>query len=283
MTLNPLIGIGLRAPHYKQVLEELPSIGWFEVHSENFFAQGGNAINLLQSISARYPISLHGVGLSLGSTSISKEHLERLSSLIKKIKPCFISEHLSWGYVNGIFMPDLLPVPYTEQSLEVLARNIDITQNYLNRGILIENPSSYIEYTASVKSEADFLVELCLRTGAHILLDINNIFVSAFNHNWDSKQYIDSIPKHLVKEIHLAGHSVKHISDNHILRIDTHDNPVCDEVWALYHYAIKRFGPIPTLIEWDADLPSLDILVKEASKAANYLLTHGENRRILHA
>lgn len=274
MTLNPLIGIGLRAPHYKQVLEELPPIGWFEVHSENFFAQGGNLINLLHSVSAKYPISLHGVGLSLGSKTISQWHLERLLKLIKRIQPCFISEHLSWGYVNGIFMPDLLPIPYNEESLDVLARNIQITQEFLNTDILIENPSSYIEYTASVKQEAAFLVELCQRTGAKILLDINNIFVSASNHNWDSKHYINSIPKHLVKEIHLAGHSIKKISHDEILRIDSHNNPVCNEVWDLYDYAIKRFGPTPTLIEWDADLPPLEILIKEASKAATYLLTN---------
>ncbi len=284
MALNQLIGIGLRHPHYKQVLEDLPSIGWFEVHSENFFANGGINAQLITQVSLNYPLSLHGVGLSLGSASgVSYEHLARLANLIERINPQFVSEHLSWGQVNGIFMPDLLPVPYTQESFQVLKQNILITQDFLKREIFIENPSSYIEYHASEQQEAQFLVELCKATGAKILLDVNNIFVSASNHGWDAKQYIDSIQKGLVKEIHIAGHSTKTLPNNQILRIDTHDSFVCSEVWDLYAYAIERFGSTPTLLEWDAEIPALSVLIDEASKCETYLSSYQKQARQAHA
>lgn len=284
MTLNPLIGIGLRHPHYKQVLEEHPPIGWFEVHSENFLTRGGNLSELIAKVSEHYPISLHGVGLSLGSAGgVSTDHLERLSNLINRVNPKFVSEHLSWGYVDGVYMPDLLPVPYTEESFNVFKQNILIAQDFLKREIFIENPSSYIEYKSSNKGESQFLVELCRATDAKILLDVNNIFVSCWNHGWNAKEYIDSIPLDLVKEIHIAGHSIKELPDNQTLRVDTHNNYVCDEVWALYDYAIQRFGPTPTLLEWDADIPSLDVLMDEASKCDAYLSPHKENVRVAHA
>jgi uncharacterized protein len=272
MNSNQLIGVGLKTPHYKQILEDKPSIGWFEVHSENFFFEGGNALNKICCISESYPISLHGIGLSLGAADgIQEEHLLRLKKLIDRINPCFVSEHLSWGHVAGVYIPDLLPIPYTSESLNIFCRNVDITQNFLGREIFIENPSSYIEYKISQQEESEFLVELCKRSGAKILFDINNLFVSASNHGWDPIKYIDYIPKYSVKEIHLAGHMVKTLSSNQELRIDTHNDYVCQEVWELYAYAIKRFGPVPTLLEWDADIPSLDILIKEASKALKYL------------
>ncbi len=275
MLLNPLIGIGLRKTHYEYIREKRPAIGWFEVHSENFFANGGSSINLLSTISTHYPISLHGVGLSLGSAEgISIKHLKNLSQLIERVNPKFISEHLSWGYVNGIYMPDLLPIPYTKESFTAFKRNILLTQDFLKQEILIENPSSYIEYKSSTQNEPEFLVELCKSTGAKILLDINNVFVSAWNHGWNAKDYIDSIPNYLVKEIHIAGHSIKELPDNKILRIDTHNNYVCNEVWDLYGYSIKRFSSIPTLLEWDANIPSFDILIKEAAKVETYLLSN---------
>ncbi len=275
MTLNQLIGVGLRTPHYKQVLKELPPIGWFEVHCENFFAEGGNTIELISAISQHYPISLHGVGLSLGSSEVvSRVHLTRVSRLIEIVNPKFISEHLSWGYVSGSYIPDLLPIPYTEESFAIFKRNIEITQDFLKREILIENPSSYIEYKSSSKHESEFLVELCQSTGAKILLDVNNIYVSSWNHGWNAKNYIDSIPDHLVKEIHIAGHSVKELTGDQTLLIDTHNNYVCDEVWGLYDYAIKNFGPVPTLLEWDADIPSLNVLISEAGKCEPYLASY---------
>lgn len=271
MNSDQLIGIGLRHPHYRQVLEELPFIGWFEVHSENFFSKGGPALDVLCAIRQHYPISLHGVGLSLGSAiGVDKDHLVRLKQLMKTINPFLVSEHLSWNCVDGIYLPDLLPVPYTQEGLDIFTNNVNVVQDFLGCEILIENPSSYIEYTASKIEEADFLTALCKRTGANILLDVNNVFVSCSNHGWNAQHYIDAIPCDLVKEIHLAGHSIKLIAPNEILRIDTHDHIVCQEVWDLYGYAIQKFGPMPTLLEWDAQIPALSFLIKEASKALHY-------------
>jgi len=272
MTLNPFIGIGLRHPHYQKVLEDRPSIEWFEVHSENFFHNGGPTLNVLFKIREHYPISLHGIGLSLGSASgLDENHLSHLKKLINSVNPFLVSEHLSWNTINQFHLPDLLPIPYNQESFDVFAKNIIKTQDFLNREILIENPSSYLEYHSSDRDEAEFLVKLCQKTGAKILLDINNIFVSCSNHGWDAQKYIDKIPVDLVKEIHLAGHSSQEISPEKTLLIDTHNNSVCTEVWELYGYALQKLGTIPTLLEWDADIPSLDFLMKEASKALNYV------------
>jgi len=272
MSSNQLIGVGLRHPHYHEVLSTRPGIGWFEVHSENFFHQGGPAIDILLKVRENYPISLHGVGLSLGSASgVSEQHLAHLKSLIKKVNPFLVSEHLSWSMVSGVYLPDLLPVPYNDESLRIFTENISKTQDFLGREILIENPSSYLEYKASVQEEVEFLVELTKRSGAKLLLDVNNIFVSCENHGWDAEKYIQSVPLGIVKEIHLAGHSIKEIEHGQNVRIDTHDNVVCDAVWDLYASAIGRFGGVPTLLEWDANIPSLDFLIREAYKAAQYL------------
>jgi uncharacterized protein (UPF0276 family) len=277
MTSDKLIGVSLKTAYYKQFLEDRPPIGWFEVHSENFFTEGGNGLANLMALSKLYPTSLHGIGLSLGSASgVQIEHLERLAKLVELVKPRFVSEHLSWGYINGVYMHDLLPIPYTDESLKIFSRNITVAQEFLHRQILIENPSSYLEYKASYKNEVDFLVEICKITDAKILLDVNNIFVSSSNHGWDAKNYIDAIPQGLVKEIHIAGHSTKILTTDQILRIDTHDNYVCDEVWDLYSYAIQRFGPTHTLLEWDANIPSLEVLIQEASKALVHLSAKSE-------
>lgn len=267
MTQN-LVGIGLRQPHYQQVLQEKPAIGWFEVHSENFFQQGGAALDILSAIRENYPLSLHGVGLSLGSAcGVSPLHLAAIKKLMERVTPIKISEHLSWSRVGKVHLPDLLPVPYTAESLEIICRNVETTQEFLGREILIENPSSYIEFSQSDFDEADFLVEIAKRTGAKILLDVNNVYVSCSNHGWDAKAYIDAIPGERVDEIHLAGHSVKRLSSNNVVRIDTHDAKVCDDVWQLYRYTVEKFGPKHTLIEWDAQIPELDVLLNEAAKA----------------
>jgi uncharacterized protein (UPF0276 family) len=274
MIMKDLIGIGLRHPHYQQVLEEKPEVGWWEVHSENFFQAGGPTLEILCSIREHYPTSLHGVGLSLGSASgVQHEHLLRLKQLIQRVDPFLVSEHLSWSRVGGVYMPDLLPIPYTNESLAIFARNLSQTHEFLGQEILIENPSSYIEFGATHLEEADFLVRLCQLSGAKILLDVNNIFVSCSNHGWNAKNYIDAIPASLVHEIHLAGHSIKKISSEEIVRIDTHDESVCDDVWVLYGYAIEKFGPKPTLLEWDAKIPALDVLIKESRKARDYFPT----------
>ncbi len=269
--MSRLIGIGLRQPHYQQVILERPSIGWLEVHSENFFQAGGPALNLLKEIRELYPVSLHGVGLSLGSaTGLHQDHLQRLKKLMDFTQPFLISEHLSWSRINGIYCPDLLPVPYTDECLNIIIDNINKAQDFLNREILIENPSSYLEYKTSQHEEVDFLVSLCQKTGAKILLDVNNIFVSCSNHQWNAKKYIDTIPSDLVKEIHLAGHSITEIAPNQNLRVDTHDSKVCEEVWDLYAYTLKKCGLKHTLLEWDSEIPPLYELIEEAEKALNY-------------
>jgi uncharacterized protein (UPF0276 family) len=269
--MNDLIGIGLRHPHYLQVLEEQPQVAWWEVHSENFFQAGGHTLEILRSVREHYPLSLHGVGLSLGSAmGVLHGHLLRLKQLIEQIDPFLVSEHLSWSQVAGVYLPDLLPIPYTDESLEIIVRNVNQSQEFLCREILIENPSSYIEFTETSVDEAEFLVNLCQATGAKILLDVNNIFVSSSNHGWNAKNYIDAIPASLVHEIHLAGHSIKKISGEEIVRIDTHDASVCDAVWELYAYAIEKYGPKPTLLEWDAKIPALEVLIQESRKARDY-------------
>jgi len=265
-----LIGLGLRHPHYQHVLEQGSSVDWFEVHSENFMHHGA-ARRLLMTVRDKYPLSLHGVGLSLGSADgVDKEHLCRLKELVCQLEPFLLSEHLSWSKINQTYYPDLFPLPYHAQSLQIVCDNIDLAQDYLNRTLLIENPSSYIEYTDSIYREVDFLIHVAQRTGAKILLDINNVVVSCHNHHWDPKAYILAIPSHLVAEIHLAGHSIKTLEDGTSLRIDSHDAPVCAEVWDLYAFALQRFHGCPTLLEWDQNIPEFTDLEQEAMKATRY-------------
>lgn len=267
MSVANLLGVGLRQPHLQEVLSKPIPIGWFEIHSENFFYPGVREKSGIEVIAKNYPISVHGIGLSLGSNDgVRDEHLAKLKELTDILQPFLISEHLSWNYINGHNMPDLLPAPYTREMLDIFCVNIEKTQDYLRRQILIENPSSYLEYKSSTYTETEFLVKIAQKTGAKILLDINNIYVSCKNHNWDPVQYINSIPKNLVYEFHLAGHTKQ---DD--LLIDTHSTYVCQEVWGLYAIAIERFGRQFTLIEWDLKLPSLDILLKEAYKCEKYL------------
>lgn len=267
-----LVGVGLRQPHYAYVLENNPPLGWLEVHSENFFMKGGPALQMLNKVCELYPLSLHGVGLSLGSAEgLDQTHLSRLKECIQRFSPFLVSEHLSWSRVQDIYLADLLPLPYTEETMAVLIQNIDHAQSFLGREILIENPSSYFEYKDSTYSEADFLVTLCQRTGAKILLDINNVYVSASNHGWNATSYLNAIPSSLVGEIHLAGHSLKTFEDGTELLIDDHGASVCNEVWTLYEQAIARGICAPTLIEWDTDVPPFEILMREAARAQSLL------------
>lgn len=233
---------------------------------------GGPLLDILSSIRDSYPLSFHAVGLSLGSAQgINKNHLKRIKTLINRFEPILVSDHLSWSSTKNTYFPDLLPIPYNNESLALIANHIDETQNYLQRTLLIENPSSYLEYKTSTYSEAEFLTELIKRTDAKILLDVNNIYVSCVNHGWDPFDYIQTIPYDSVKEIHLAGHSVHAQDEHHHLLLDTHNNYVCQEVWQLYRYAVQHIGPAPTLIEWDADIPDLEILLNEARKSASYI------------
>jgi uncharacterized protein (UPF0276 family) len=260
-------GIGLRAEHYAAVLEGLPAVGWLEVHSENHFAAAGAAHRVLDRIREHYPISLHGVGLSLGSTdAMDREHLSQLRLAIERYQPALVSEHLCWGSVGGRHTNDLLPLPYTEEALRHLASRVREAQDALGRRLLIENVSSYLAFCDSALTEWEFLAALADESGCGILLDVNNIYVSAFNHGFDAHEYLAGLRAEAVQEIHLAGHSSRQL-DGHELLIDTHDARVAPGVWALYEAAVARFGRVPTLIEWDTDLPALDVLVAEAHQA----------------
>lgn len=262
-----IAGVGLRAVHQAQVVRGAPRVGWFEVHSENFFGEGGPALQTLLRIGERYPISLHGVGLSLGSVDpLDRRHLRSLIQLARRVEPAAISEHLCWGSVDGRHTNDLLPLPYTEEALRHLGARIAAVQDALGHEILIENVSSYLQLNRSEMTEWEFLAALTHESGCGILLDINNIYVSAMNHGFDAIDYLNAIPRHAVREMHLAGHTLVQ-GGTRDLRIDTHDAPVCDAVWDLYGAAIERFGAMPTLIEWDANIPPLETLIAEADKA----------------
>ncbi len=256
-------GIGLRAPHVAYVRDARPPVPWLEVHSENYFAPGGSAIAALEKIRASYPISLHGVGLSLGSTdALDREHLRKLKALAARIEPALVSEHLCWSSVGGRHFNDLLPLPYTEEALDHLCARVAVTQEALGRRILVENISSYWTFAESAIPEPQFLAALAERTGCRLLLDVNNVYVNACNHGLDAPGWIASIPRGLVAEMHLAGFDT--VDDQ---LIDTHGAPVAPDVWTLFELALDRFGPVPTLIEWDTDIPSFDVLQREAATA----------------
>jgi uncharacterized protein len=261
-------GIGLRAAHHVHVMAESPRTAWFEAHSENYFADGGAHVEALSRIRASYPLSLHGVGLSLGSADeLNAEHLARLRRVIARFEPHLVSEHLSWSSLNGRFANDLLPLPYTEEALKHVSLRIAQTQDALGRAVLIENVSSYLEYEASTLTEWEFVAGVAAESGCGILLDLNNIYVAAQNHGFACDRYLQGIPQHAVQEFHLAGHTRVALHGRELL-IDTHGAPVCDAVWEVYRAALRRFGTtIPTLIEWDTDIPSFDVLQAEAAKA----------------
>jgi hypothetical protein len=260
-------GIGLRAGHHADVLASLPDVGWLEVHSENHFAPAGAAHAALDVIRAHYPLSLHGVGLSLGTTDpLDRGHLAQLQLAIERYQPVLVSEHLSWGTAGGRHTNDLLPLPYTREALRHLVGRVTEVQETLGRRILIENVSSYVTFRDSQMTEWDFLAALAHETGCGILLDVNNIYVSARNHDFDALQYLAALPADSVEEIHLAGHSSRMLEGRELL-VDTHNARVCDDVWSLYAAAVAHFGRVPTLIEWDTDLPELGVLVDEAHHA----------------
>jgi uncharacterized protein len=260
-------GIGLRSPHYRELLETLPPLAFLEVHSENFFGEGGQPHWFLGQLRQHYALSLHGVGLSLGTTDeLSLTHLTKLKNLIARYEPTMVSEHLCWGAVGGRHTNDLLPLPYTEEALTLMCRHVDQAQDFLGRKILVENVSSYLQFTHSTIPEWQFVAEVAKRTGCGILLDVNNIYVNSINHDFSAAEYLRTIPADAVQEIHLAG-----FDDNGQCLIDTHGKKVSDEVWKFYAEAIALIGKKPTLIEWDADIPSLDVLLGEAKQADQLL------------
>ena len=259
------VGIGLRQPHYREVFERTPALGFLEVHSENFFLDGGASMHALERARAAYPISLHGVGLSLGSAdALADAHLAKLKRLVDRVEPALVSEHLSWGSLGTRHFNDLLPMPHTREVLGLLTERVDRVQSTLKRSILIENVSAYFEFNDSDMTETALLDELARRTGCGVLLDINNLYVNAVNFGFDPVARLTEISPGAIGEMHLAGHT---LADGCL--IDTHGARVCSEVWALFEEACRRFGPKPTLIEWDTDLPALEVLLGEAASAAS--------------
>lgn len=263
--MNPLIGIGLRPPHYDEIRQTLPGVGWLEVHSENYFERHGKGFEVLAELAGHYPVSLHGVGMSLGSADpLDPAHLRQLAALVAAISPVRVSEHLSWGSIGGRYFNDLLPMPYTREALSHMSDKIERVQQALGRQLLIENPSSYLQLSGEM-GEAEFLAELAQRSGCGVLLDLNNLYVSSVNHGLDCADYLATIELGTVGEIHLAGFTDKALPQGH-LYIDTHSAPVAEPVWALYRQ-ICGLSAIPTLIEWDLEIPPLPVLLEEAGRA----------------
>jgi uncharacterized protein (UPF0276 family) len=268
-TALPSPGIGLRGPHLQDLLELLPVLGWLEVHPENYI-DNAPALRLLERIRAHYPLSLHGVSLSLGSAgSLDQEHLQNLSALTRRLDPFLVSEHLSWSRAGHDHLNDLLPLPYTEEALIIMSEHIDAAQCALGRTLLIENPSSYLSYRHSTLTEGEFLSELVTRTGCQVLLDVNNLYVSAHNVGLDVAEFFSALPVDAVGEIHVAGHAAEQLGSGVIL-IDDHGSCVADGVLTLYAAAIARFGPQPCLVEWDNNLPPLEVLLGEAARVTEF-------------
>ncbi|MCH7599400.1 MAG: DUF692 domain-containing protein [Myxococcales bacterium] len=256
-------GVGLRSQHYNRVLEAPTSIDWFEVISENFMIKGGRPLQVLDQVRRDYPVVLHGVSLSIGSSDpLDKRYLEALAKLIHRVEPAWVSDHLCWTGVGGHNAHDLLPLPYTEEALLHTVQRVIAVQDFLGRQIALENVSTYLSFAGSTLSEWEFLAELAERADCGILLDVNNIYVSAANHGFDAATYLAGIPRDRVWQIHLAGHT-----DHGSHLLDTHSRPVCDPVWSLYRRALQRFGSVASLVEWDEDIPAWEVLEAECERA----------------
>ena len=256
-------GVGLRACHYQAILQHKPSIPWFEALTDNYLIGGGAALHYLRAIRQHYPMTLHGVGLSLGASDpLNHAYLTKLKALIADIQPAFVSDHLCWTGTQQQYLHELLPLPYSKEALEHVVSRIDQVQNILGRTILIENVSSYFEFKHNEMLESEFINEVSQQSGCSILLDINNIYVNAYNHGYDARQYLQHINPETVKQFHLAGYA-----DNKRFLFDSHGSPIHQPVWELYQAALQRFGAVPTLIEWDDNIPALAVLQQEAQKA----------------
>lgn len=255
-------GLGLRSKHYTDILEGTPPIDWFEILSENYMVPGGKPLAILDRITERYPVVMHGVSLSIASTQpLDMDYLKALKSLAARTNPKWISDHLCWTGVHGVNLHDLLPFPYTEEALDHISERVNIVQDYLGRPFTLENVSTYVSFNQSEMSEWEFITELTRRTGCWLLLDVNNIFVSAFNHEFNAYEFLNGIPEDRVVQFHMAGHS-----DHETYIVDTHDAPVRDEVWDLYRAALKRFGPVSSIIERDDNIPPLEEMLPELEK-----------------
>jgi uncharacterized protein (UPF0276 family) len=273
-------GISLKPQHFREVLESRPDIGFFEVHAENYMVDGGPFHHYLGRIREHYPLSLHGVGLSIGAEDpLDEQHLDRLARLIERYQPATFSEHLAWSNHGGTFFNDLLPLPYDRPTLQRVCEHIDRVQLRLRCRLLLENPSTYLEFEASTMSETQFLRELLQRTGCGLLLDVNNAYVSCTNHGRDALAYIDDLPLHAVGEIHLAGFARDQDAAGALLLIDHHGSPVDEAVWRLYEHVVARLGPVPTLLERDNDVPALATLLAEAGRVDAVMAARAEPRR----
>jgi uncharacterized protein len=263
-----LAGAGFKHEHMVDILRDEQKVGFFEVHAENFMGNGGAPHAALERLRQDYPIFLHGVGLSIGSTDpLDKQHLARLKAVARRYEPIVVSEHLAWSTHDNTYYNDLLPVPYDTDTLNRVVSHINEVQDFLGQTILLENPSTYVAFETSTMSETDFIREISTRTGCGLLLDVNNVFVSATNHNYAPERYLADFPLDKVREIHLAGHATEEDDEGAPLLIDAHDRPVADPVWALFESVIATRGLVPTLIEWDNDLPEWSVLKSEADKA----------------
>ncbi|MFS8183022.1 DUF692 domain-containing protein [Pseudovibrio denitrificans] len=270
-------GVGLKADHYRTILNEKPDMGFFEIHAENYMGAGGPPHGYLEAIRRDYPLSVHGVGLSIGGADpLNKDHLARVKDVVDRYDPGLFSEHLAWSTHDTEYFNDLLPLPYTEVTLRQVVDHIDEVQTFLGRQMLLENPSAYVIFKESTYEETDFLREIVKRTGCGLLLDVNNVFVSATNSGGSPEDYVDRFPVEHVQEIHLGGHAPETDELGYPLLIDAHDRKVADPVWALYARTIDRTGPQPTLIEWDANIPTWEILAYEAEQADVVIQSHIE-------
>jgi len=266
--IPPRSGVGLKPEHYRDILDGAPDIGWFEIHAENYMGAGGPPHAYLTAIRERYPLSLHGVGLSIGGAGpLDKEHLARLCALADRYQPALFSEHLAWSSHGTVYLNDLLPLPYTDETLARVCDHISEVQDAMQRQMLLENPSTYVAYAETTMREVDFLREVARRTGCGLLLDVNNVFVQAVNHGFGADDYLDAFPMEHVGEVHLGGHAEDADEDGSLLLIDDHGREVADPVWTLYERALARVGPVPTLIEWDNDVPAWRALLAEAQRA----------------
>jgi uncharacterized protein len=275
----PSVGVGFKPEHFEAIVDTRPQLGFFEVHAENYMGAGGAPHRRLDAIRERYPLSLHGVGLSIGSPGpLDQAHLQRLAAVAKRFEPALVSEHLAWSTHEGAFFNDLLPLPYTAETLARVAEHIDEVQNALGRRMLLENPSTYVVFAESTWAETDFLREIARRTGCGLLLDVNNVFVSAVNHGHDPDRYLADFPLSAVWEIHLAGYAEDTDEAGLPLLIDAHNSPIREAVWALYTATIRRLGATPTLIEWDNDVPVWPTLLNETRRAERAIIETAKSR-----
>jgi uncharacterized protein len=276
--LSPRAGAGLKAEHIGAILADEVRLAFFEVHAENYMGRGGAPHAALSAVRSEFPVSIHGVGLSIGGAGpLDQMHLRRLKTVVERYEPSLVSEHLAWSTHEQTYYNDLLPVPYTQEVLDRVVEHIDEVQTTLGRQMLLENPSTYVAFEQSTMSELEFITAVAKRAGCGLLLDINNVFVSATNHQFSPETYLDRFPLSMVREIHLAGHAEETDDNGARLLIDAHDRPVADPVWELYDRVIEATGPVPTLIEWDNDVPEWSVLRSEALAANRILDFHARN------